>query len=127
MINLKILRNIIKNNPLKKEKTISEQILNNKNNIIYPDSDLINVIDTPHIVLNDKNNISFINNATKKNFNINIKNNIFHVFRRPEFRENIKNILIHYFKKVARSERTTVRAIMEKEGYFELAKHIEDI
>ena len=67
VINLKILRNIIKNNPLKKEKTISEQILNNKNNIIYPDSDLINVIDTPHIVLNDKNNISFINNATKKN------------------------------------------------------------
>ena len=90
MINLKILRNIIKNNPLKKEKAISEQILNNKNNIIYPDSDLINVIDTPHIVLNDKNNISFINNATKKIFNINIKNNIFHVFRRPEFRENIK-------------------------------------
>ena len=43
------------------------------------------------------------------------------------FRENIKNILIHYFKKVARSERTTVRAILEKEGYFELAKHIEDI
>ena len=50
MINLKILRNIIKNNPLKKEKAISEQILNNRNNIIYPDSDLINVIDTPHIV-----------------------------------------------------------------------------
>ena len=43
------------------------------------------------------------------------------------FREDIKNILIHYFKKVARSERTTVRAILEKEGYFELAKHIEDI
>ena len=43
------------------------------------------------------------------------------------FRENIKNILIDYFKKVARSERTTVRAILEKEGYFELAKHIEDI
>ena len=43
------------------------------------------------------------------------------------FRENIKNILIHYFKKVARSERTTVKAILEKEGYFELAKHIEDI
>lgn len=43
------------------------------------------------------------------------------------FREDIKNILIDYFKKVARSERTTVRAILEKEGYFELAKHIEDI
>ena len=43
------------------------------------------------------------------------------------FRENVKNILIHYFKKVARSERTTVKAILEKEGYFELAKHIEDI
>ena len=43
------------------------------------------------------------------------------------FRENVKNILIDYFKKVARSERTTVRAILEKEGYFELAKHIEDI
>ena len=90
MINLKILRNIIKNNPLKEEKTISEQILNNKNSIIYPDSDLVNVIDTPYIVLNGKNNISFINNATKKKFNINIANNIFHVFRRPEFRENIK-------------------------------------
>jgi hypothetical protein len=43
------------------------------------------------------------------------------------FRENIKNILIDYFKKVARSERTTIKAILEKEGYFELAKHIEDI
>jgi len=43
------------------------------------------------------------------------------------FRGNVKNILVHYFKKVARSERTTVRAILEKEGYFELAKHIEDI
>ena len=43
------------------------------------------------------------------------------------FRENVKNILIDYFKKVARSERTTIKAILEKEGYFELAKHIEDI
>jgi|TARA_R110000782_G_scaffold268396_1_gene364841 hypothetical protein len=43
------------------------------------------------------------------------------------FRESVKNVLIHYFKKVARSERTTIRAILEKEGYSELAKHIEDI
>ena len=43
------------------------------------------------------------------------------------FRGHVKNILIHYFEKVARSERTTIRAILEKEGHFELAKHIEDI
>lgn len=43
------------------------------------------------------------------------------------FRGSVKNVLIHYFKKVARSERTTIRAILEKEGYSELAKHIEDI
>jgi hypothetical protein len=43
------------------------------------------------------------------------------------FREGVKKILIHFFKEVARSERTTVRAILEKEGYSELAKHIEDI
>ena len=43
------------------------------------------------------------------------------------FRESVKKILIHFFKEVARSERTTVRAILEKEGYSELAKHIEDI
>ena len=41
------------------------------------------------------------------------------------FRGNVKNILVHYFKKVARSERTTVRAILEKEGYFDLAKKME--
>jgi hypothetical protein len=43
------------------------------------------------------------------------------------FREDVKKILIHYFEKVARSERTTVRAILEEEGYSELAKHIEGI
>ena len=43
------------------------------------------------------------------------------------FREGVKKILIHFFKEVARSERTTIRAILEKEGYSELAKHIEDI
>jgi hypothetical protein len=41
------------------------------------------------------------------------------------FREQVKTILIQYFKKVARSERTTIRAILEKEGYFDLAKQIE--
>ena len=90
MINLKILKNIIKKKALKKEKVIGEEILSSKNNTIYSNSDLVNAIETPFIVLNDKNNISFINNATKKIFNINIENNIFHVFRRPEFRENIK-------------------------------------
>jgi hypothetical protein len=43
------------------------------------------------------------------------------------FREDVKKILIHYFEKVARSERTTVRAILEEGGYSELAKHIEGI
>jgi hypothetical protein len=41
------------------------------------------------------------------------------------FREQVKTILIQYFKKVAQSERTTIRAILEKEGYFDLAKQIE--
>ena len=41
------------------------------------------------------------------------------------FREQVKTILIQYFKKVAQSERTTIRAILEKEGYFDLAKQME--
>ena len=34
-------------------------------------------------------------------------------------------ILIHYFSKVARSERATIRALLEKEGYADLAKKLE--
>ena len=41
------------------------------------------------------------------------------------FREQVKTILIHYFSKVARSERGTIRALLEKEGYFDLAKKME--
>ena len=41
------------------------------------------------------------------------------------FREQVKTILIHYFSKVARSERVTIRALLEKEGYFDLAKKME--
>ena len=92
MINLKILRNIINNNPLKKEKPISEKILSNKNNIFYPDSDLVNVIDTPYIILNDKNNISFINNATKKKFNINIAIIFFTSLEDQNFVKILKNL-----------------------------------
>jgi hypothetical protein len=43
------------------------------------------------------------------------------------YRNRIKALLVDYFHKVAQSERATIKVILEKEGYFDLAKNIEDI
>lgn len=43
------------------------------------------------------------------------------------FKEDIKNILMFYFNRVARSERTTVAAVLRKHGQSDLADMIEDI
>jgi hypothetical protein len=43
------------------------------------------------------------------------------------YRGQIKALLVDYFQKVARSERTTIKAILEREGYSDVAKNIEDI
>ena len=59
---------------------------------VSPDIDLVNTIDTPFIVLNRSNKIQFINNAAKNTFNLSEEDNIFHIFRTPEFRENISKI-----------------------------------
>tara|TARA_R100001443_G_scaffold59584_2_gene69905 strand:- start:981 stop:1271 length:291 start_codon:yes stop_codon:yes gene_type:complete len=43
------------------------------------------------------------------------------------YQNSIKALLIDYFYKVARSERATIKAILEKQGYADIAKNIEDI
>ena len=63
-----------------------------KYNKISPNNDLINTIDTAFIVINRGNKIQFINNAAKNTFNLSEEDNIFHIFRTPEFRENISKI-----------------------------------
>ena len=68
---------------------IALKIAKNKNDSVLSDIKLVNVIDTPFIVLKANNSISFINNAAKTKFKLNNYSNIFHNFRRPEFRDNI--------------------------------------
>lgn len=43
------------------------------------------------------------------------------------FREDIRNLLLFYFKKVANSERTTIAALLRKEGFPQIADKIVDI
>jgi hypothetical protein len=43
------------------------------------------------------------------------------------YRDHIKALLIDYFHKVAQSERSTIKVILEQQGYSEIAKNIEDI
>ena len=43
------------------------------------------------------------------------------------YRAQIKALLIDYFHKVAQSERATIKVILEKQGYADIAKNIEDI
>ena len=68
---------------------IALKIAKNKSDSVLSDIKLVNVIDTPFIVLKANNSISFINNAAKTKFKLNNYSNIFHNFRRPEFRDNI--------------------------------------
>jgi hypothetical protein len=43
------------------------------------------------------------------------------------YRAQIKALLIDYFYKVAKSERATIKVILEKQGHWGIAKNIEDI
>lgn len=43
------------------------------------------------------------------------------------FQENLRALLLFYFKKVAKSERTTIAALLRKEGFPHIADKIVDI
>jgi hypothetical protein len=43
------------------------------------------------------------------------------------YQKYIKALLVDYFHKVAQSERATIKVILEKQGYADIAKNIEDI
>tara|TARA_R100001082_G_scaffold109760_1_gene87711 strand:- start:451 stop:741 length:291 start_codon:yes stop_codon:yes gene_type:complete len=43
------------------------------------------------------------------------------------YRAQIKALLVDYFHKVAQSERTTIKVMLEKQGHLDIAKNIEDI
>ncbi|MCH2541005.1 MAG: ATP-binding protein [Alphaproteobacteria bacterium] len=88
LINLKAFKNMLRNKENSSPK-IALKIAKNKSDSVLSDIKLVNVIDTPFIVLKANNSISFINNAAKTKFKLNNYSNIFHNFRRPEFRDNI--------------------------------------
>ena len=88
LINLKAFKNMLRNKENSSPK-IALKTAKNKNDSVLSDIKLVNVIDTPFIVLKANNSISFINNAAKTKFKLNNYSNIFHNFRRPEFRDNI--------------------------------------
>lgn len=43
------------------------------------------------------------------------------------FKDEIRTLLLFYFKKVANSERTTIAALLRKEGFPQIADKIGDI
>ena len=43
------------------------------------------------------------------------------------YKGRIKNLLIGYFQQVAKSERSTIKVILEQQGHTDIAKNIEDI
>jgi len=91
IVNLNIFKKILKNKD--KDPTFDNKKPNeSKYNTISPNNDLINTIDTAFIVINRGDKIQFINNAAKNTFNLSEEDNIFHIFRTPEFRENISKI-----------------------------------
>ena len=100
IVNLNIFKKILKNKD--KDPTFDNKKPNeSKYNKISPNNDLINTIDTAFIVINRGNKIQFINNAAKNTFNLSEEDNIFHIFRTPEFRENISKI---NNKKISKSQ-----------------------
>ena len=102
IIDLNIFKKILVN---KEEKTsfVNEKQTETKHSLISPDNDIVNVIDTPFIVLKRNNKIHFINTAAKITFNLSSEDNIFHTFRTPEFHENISKIKD---KKISKSQFT---------------------
>jgi len=91
IIDINIFKKILTN---KEEKTsfVNEKQTKTKHSLISLDNDLVNVIDTPIIVLKRNNKIHFINKAAKTTFKLSNEDNIFHTFRIPEFHENISKI-----------------------------------
>ena len=43
------------------------------------------------------------------------------------YKGRIKSLLIGYFQQVAKSERSTIKVILEQQGHRDIAKNIEDI
>jgi len=43
------------------------------------------------------------------------------------YKGRIKNLLMGYFQQVAKSERSTIKVILEQQGHRDIAKNIEDI
>ena len=100
--NLNFFKKILANKA-KKSSFVDEKKDKPKYRATLPNSDLVNVIDTPFIVLEHNNKIHFINKAAKKTFNLSKEDNIFHIFRTPEFHENISKIKN---KKISKSQFT---------------------
>ena len=90
--NLNIFKKILRNKD-KNSRLIDEKLNESRHSAsVSLDNVLVNAIDTPFIVLKHNNKIHFINNAAKKTFNLSKEDNIFHIFRTPEFHENITKI-----------------------------------
>jgi hypothetical protein len=43
------------------------------------------------------------------------------------YKGRIKSLLIGYFQQVAKSERSTIKRVLEQQGHLDIAKNIEDI
>ena len=87
LINLKVFKKMLNKKENISLKTFQNSTKSKKETVL--DNDLINAIDIPFIVLKDNNSIDFINNAAKTKFRLTKESNIFHTFRRPEFKDNI--------------------------------------
>ena len=100
LLNIGILKRILDDNldsDIKIKTAINKKI---KDKDIYPDSDLVNAVDTPFIVLNMFNKVIFLNFAAKKELKLSKEDNIFYIFRRPEFRNNIISFRASKKKKI---------------------------
>ena len=119
IININIFKKILRNKD--KNSTIVDEKQNKSNyKSILPDIDLVNAIDTPFIVLNCSNKIQFINNAAKNTFNLSEEDNIFHIFRTPEFHENISKIKN---KKISKSQFTLELFNVPQTKFFNVKMH----
>ena len=85
---MKIIKKIFKTNTKFVNKA-DKKIKKKDNNDLY--QDLINVVNTPFIVINYLDDIIYTNNAAKNKFKLSSKHKITNSFRTPEFYENLKN------------------------------------
>ena len=104
MINIKKIKNIIAKNITNLDKDQAKIRKIDKGKLpkkhLLQDVDLLNVIDTPFMVLNNKNFVTYANRASQKIFKVYKNSNIFYIFRTPEFRNNVKSFLRSNKKKV---------------------------